>query len=54
MRLAIGVDDGVPDDCLGQRRSVGRWIGCNHPDKQMLRIPVEKRGEVYVESTADS
>lgn len=53
-RLAVGVDDGVPDDCLGQRRGVGRWIGCNNPDKDLLRIPIEERGQVYIESIADS
>ena len=44
----MGVDDGIPNDCLGQRRCVARWIGRNNPDKQLLRIPVEERGEVYV------
>lgn len=43
----MGVDDGVPDDSLGQRRCVNRWIGGNNPDKQLLSIPIEERGEVY-------
>lgn len=53
MRLAVGVDDGVPDDRLGQRRCIGRRIRCNNPNKQLLRIPIEERGEIYVESIAD-
>ena len=54
MRLAMGVDDGVPDDCLGQSRCVGRWISCNNPDKQLLCIPIEEGGEVYVVLMAES
>ncbi len=41
MRLAMGVDDCIPDDCLGERRCVRRWISRSNPDKQLLRIPIE-------------
>ena len=54
MRLAVRLDDGVPDDCLGERRCVGGRISRNDPDKQLFGVPIEKRSEVCIASVVDS